>query len=326
MQATPDFTRRHLRIDSSSTARELEWFHDVFRRDVVQLEFQPHADAPFLFETAMRALSGFVVTRTVLSPMMARRKRQVTADDALMLTLVLGSEVRLMFANGDVEMSPGAGTFARHDSEDAEADIGMPDGGYLLALRLSRRLLEPLVPDYEGLRRRIIPSGAEAARLLVNYLGALELEPAIASPETGRLVTNHVYDLAALAIGTSRERAEMAARGLAAARLIAIKGYIHDNLPDSSLSAATAAAAQGVTPRYVHMLFESEGTTFSEYVVGQRLSQVHRRLSDPRFAGHSISAIALAAGFGDLSYFNRTFRRRFGMTPSEARAEARRSS
>jgi AraC-like DNA-binding protein len=35
-----------------------------------------------------------------------------------------------------------------------------------------------------------------------------------------------------------------------------------------------------------------------------------------------IATIALDAGFGDLSYFNRTFRRRFGVAPSELRAAA----
>jgi len=35
--------------------------------------------------------------------------------------------------------------------------------------------------------------------------------------------------------------------------------------------------------------------------------------------------VAFDAGFGDLSYFNRVFRRRFGATPSDVRAAARRS-
>jgi AraC-like DNA-binding protein len=33
----------------------------------------------------------------------------------------------------------------------------------------------------------------------------------------------------------------------------------------------------------------------------------------------SISAIAFAAGFSDLSHFNRAFRQHFGETPTEAR-------
>jgi len=45
-------------------------------------------------------------------------------------------------------------------------------------------------------------------------------------------------------------------------------------------------------------------------------------LTDPRFASRSITSVAFDAGFGDVSYFNRSFRRRFGATPSETRAEA----
>jgi AraC-like DNA-binding protein len=71
------------------------------------------------------------------------------------------------------------------------------------------------------------------------------------------------------------------------------------------------------------MLFETDGVTFSEHVLRQRLARAHRMLSDPGFGSLTISAIALAAGFGDLSYFNRTFRRRFGATPSELRRRRR---
>ena len=98
---------------------------------------------------------------------------------------------------------------------------------------------------------------------------------------------------------------------------------ILDNLSDPNLSVSVVAARQRVTPRYVHMLFEGEGATFSEYVVGERLMRARRMLSDPRFAGRAIGTIALTVGFSDLSYFNRTFRRRFGMTPSDVRAAAR---
>ena len=75
-------------------------------------------------------------------------------------------------------------------------------------------------------------------------------------------------------------------------------------------------------PDYVQRLFESDGTTFTDYVLSQRLAFAHRLLSDPLHAGVKISAVAADAGFGDLSYFNRTFRRRYGVAPSELRAAA----
>jgi AraC-like DNA-binding protein len=47
-------------------------------------------------------------------------------------------------------------------------------------------------------------------------------------------------------------------------------------------------------------------------------------LRDPRATRLKISEIALEAGFPDLSHFNRSFRRRFGNTPSAVRADAAR--
>jgi AraC-like DNA-binding protein len=57
-------------------------------------------------------------------------------------------------------------------------------------------------------------------------------------------------------------------------------------------------------------------------VLDQRLARAYRLLGDPRCADHTVSAIAFAAGFGDLSYFNRVFRARYGATPSDVRAGA----
>jgi AraC-like DNA-binding protein len=46
-------------------------------------------------------------------------------------------------------------------------------------------------------------------------------------------------------------------------------------------------------------------------------------LSDPRRASEKMATVAYDAGFGDLSYFNRVFRRHYGATPSDVRAQAR---
>ena len=68
-----------------------------------------------------------------------------------------------------------------------------------------------------------------------------------------------------------------------------------------------------------------KGTTYSRFLLDQRLKRAHRMLSDPGQAERTISAIAYAAGFGDLSHFNRAFRRRYGESPSDVRWSARRS-
>src|SRR5262249_3881696 len=108
-------------------------------------------------------------------------------------------------------------------------------------------------------------------------------------------------------------------RGLAAARLRAIKSDIAANLSRDDLSVVEIALKQRVTPRYVQLLFEHQGTTFTEYVRNARLNRAHRILADPHLADRRISDIAFDVGFSDLSYFNKAFRRRFGETPSDVR-------
>ena len=86
---------------------------------------------------------------------------------------------------------------------------------------------------------------------------------------------------------------------------------------------AAVAARHGITPRYLHRLFERAGLTCSQFVLQERLARARRMLRDPCFAHLGVSTIAYEVGFADLSYFNRTFRRRYGMTPREARRQAR---
>jgi AraC-like DNA-binding protein len=191
----------------------------------------------------------------------------------------------------------------------------------VLALNLPRKALRPLLRDFDTVLAHTIPNQVGALRLLASYIEALLGEPAPPTLELRHLAVAHIYDLAALAMGATRDAAEIANnRGLRAARLRVIKSDIAANLQRDGLSVGEIAIRQRVTPRYVQMLFEDEGTTFTEFVLDARLDRAHRMLVDPRLADRSISAIAFDAGFGDLSYFNRTFRRRFGRTPSDIRA------
>ena len=201
------------------------------------------------------------------------------------------------------------------------ASFGGPDQSSVHLLRVPVRPLLPMISDLEATYGRMIPATNPALRLLVSYIGLLEEAGSFAVPELRRQAVTHIHDLIALAVGATRDASVTAAcRGAAAARLQAIKQDIGDRLCDPGLSAAVIAARHGINPRYVQRLFESADTTFTDYVLTQRLAFAHRLLSDPLRAGVKISTIALDAGFGDLSYFNRSFRRRYGMTPSELRA------
>jgi AraC-like DNA-binding protein len=127
-----------------------------------------------------------------------------------------------------------------------------------------------------------------------------------------------------LALGTMHDGEAIADYpSVSAVRLAAIKADILANLDDGDLNAMMVATRNRVTVRYLHKLFQNEGVTYSEFVLGQRLARAYGILRNPLHSRRAISTIAFSLGFNDLSYFNRTFRRRYDATPSDVRNTAR---
>jgi AraC-like DNA-binding protein len=102
-------------------------------------------------------------------------------------------------------------------------------------------------------------------------------------------------------------------------RLAAILQIIQTRSDDARLSANAVALILGVTPRYVHLILEETGKSFTHHVLEMRLQKAAGLLRDPQWRGRKIADIAAEAGFSDLSYFSRSFRRRYGLTPSALR-------
>ena len=204
--------------------------------------------------------------------------------------------------------------------------ITRPTPVRFVGCRVPREAVAPLVGRIDDTPLRLVPPRSEALTLLVTYAHAIADALPFATPELQRLAVTHMHDLIAATIGATRDGGAIAeGRGIAAARLRSIMADISANLGHDDLSVADVARRHRVTPRYIHKLFENEGLTFSSFVLGQRLSRAHRILSDPRFADRNISSVAFDVGFGDLSYFNRTFRRSYAATPTDIKQSSMRT-
>jgi len=148
----------------------------------------------------------------------------------------------------------------------------------------------------------------------------LQSEEVDADPALSRQAGSALGDLIALALGARGDAAEIAAgRGLRAARLREALAVIEARFTDPALSTETVARAIGLSRRYLNTLLLESGSTFAERVLELRLRKACAMLSDIRNDATKVSDIALAAGFNDVSYFNRWFRRRFGLSPGELR-------
>jgi AraC-like DNA-binding protein len=294
---------------------------EVFGHGVVNLDFTPLTDDPQL-KVEIHAFPGVAISSVRVSPFLADSGYDRSRDNDEFALVWATSRCKGVFKHLGKEAG-GDGAAVLISCADRVSAENHNEASSL-TVRMKRSLLLPLLPDAEAALMRDVSPGNAALRLLTTYLQVLIADGAHAQgPELGAAVAAHICDLVSLAVGTNRDAAEFAAgRGLRAARLAAVKRWVLTHLGEPELGVGAAAAAAKVGVRYVQTLFESEGTTFTDFVLAQRLAAAHRRLANPGLARTTIASIAFACGFGDLSYFNRSFRAAYGQSPSDVRRGA----
>jgi AraC-like DNA-binding protein len=100
-----------------------------------------------------------------------------------------------------------------------------------------------------------------------------------------------------------------------------IKAYIRSHLRDPELSIDQIALALNCTKRYVHKVFQHEGTSVSEFILRLRLERCREDLRSPARSADSITDIAYSWGFNNAAHFSKAFRDEFHASPSSVRRE-----
>jgi AraC-like DNA-binding protein len=91
-------------------------------------------------------------------------------------------------------------------------------------------------------------------------------------------------------------------------------------IADPGLSAQRIARLQRISLRTLQRAFEAEGASLMRWLRDERLERSAALLVDASHRGHSIAEIAASLGFRDIPAFCRSFKRRFGESPSAWRA------
>lgn len=307
--------------DQIPRPQRLSFLHDFVGRQVAGRRYRPLDDDVSIEMGAYTLSDSMKVCQARYSPIAGARTREHLADgnDNYLLT-VHDADCELAIA-GAAPVHVKAGDIMLV-CEGMQAEFRLPHVR-VTVVSLGFREMMSRVRNIESRPYFLIPAEAPGAELMVGY-SELLFRNAAAAKATGGMAANHFFDLTAFALdsiyGGAPDRDRSA---LGAARLAVIKREIKARLHDPGLTIGTIARTQSVTPRYVQQLFEREGTTFSDHVRDGRLDRARSRLGDPALPlQDSISAIAYDCGFSDLSHFNRSFKKRFGLTPSDVRGLA----
>jgi len=162
----------------------------------------------------------------------------------------------------------------------------------------------------ENIIGNIIPRLAQRNSGVLDYVRQLSSRPDVLNaPDTAE----KLHDILSMALNP-RAKSEHQT-GL----LTLMRNYIDIFCISPDLAPSNVAATFGISVRYLHQLFATSDTSFSEYLVAQRLQRAQRMLAETHYRKETILNIAMDCGFRDINHFGRRFRARFGVTPSDYR-------
>ncbi len=308
-----------LRVATEPYAKSgrLDAFLEIWGRNILRIEMEPLDGQPLRVDLLLRSLPGFALASGSASPMRNRHTAELVDNDDVVLVVFQGGFGEVDQYGRAATIEDGAATLTANG---APASFSIMSPTRVINYRFSRELLRSRVANLDDLVARPIDKNNPVLGLLTGYAAVLDDQGELATAELRLAVSSHMYELAALTLGAKPE--PRLADGFRAARLKAVKEDILKRLVHRGLSVSDIARTHQISERYLRKLFAAEETTFTDFVREARLARAHQMLTDYRQLNRPISEVAYESGFGDLSYFNRTFRSRYGATPSEIRAAA----
>ncbi|MFD7282121.1 helix-turn-helix domain-containing protein [Streptomyces sp. NPDC059862] len=185
------------------------------------------------------------------------------------------------------------------------------------SFQFPRKELRVRDEDLQALTARAFSGHGGSAALVANYFASMAREAAGFDDFVGRQVVATGLDLLALFINERNGRFRPQAPDTGAAMMVRVKDHILRNLSNPDLSPTAIAAAHFISVRYLHKLFQLEGTTVGEWIRMQRLERCRRDLLRSPAQGLGVATVARRWGFVSPSHFSRVFRAAYGIAPRE---------
>jgi AraC-like DNA-binding protein len=314
--------------DDLEPAARFEAFRDHLVRRLFQLDLVSQSDGPYRGLVDLDVTGPAIFGRVCGSAADFMRTPAVARQCERGVWLLLARDGRMGVGQGDVAstLNPGEGFVFDAERPHEGHCLGQRDAGPSEAnqsdtwvIQVRDEVIQPL--RAYGAHRQLLNHATKSyAPLLIamleTHFRCADPADAQASEAFGR----YLADIVALQLGANRDGGDEAAkRGLMAARRQLVLEKIQARAADPAFNANVVAGELGVSRRYVNLLLEQTGRTFSEHVLDRRLLIAYQLLLAQPDRSRTIASLALEAGFSDLSYFNRAFRRRFGDTPGRFR-------
>ncbi|WP_399934022.1 helix-turn-helix domain-containing protein [Streptomyces kanamyceticus] len=162
-----------------------------------------------------------------------------------------------------------------------------------------------------------VSADSGVAALVSRFLTALAAEDGLRRSPSGRRLSLNAVDLVALLVAELLDPYRSASSDGAGEMLARIRDHIEENLMNPALSPESIARAHHISVRYLHKLFQNDGTTVSTWIRRRRLDSCRMELGRLSNRRRTVAAVAHRWGFANASHFSRLFRQAYGVSPRE---------
>ncbi len=196
--------------------------------------------------------------------------------------------------------------------------LGFTDNFRTLSFRIPHAQLLPRLPEpRRATALRVNGSSGLGSLAATHMQGLMRCAPELPESMADGL-SSTLAELIGMSVRGGAAEADRSRDTVRRAFRESLVRHVEAGTADPALSVALVAARFRVSPRYVHEVFAERGCSFAQTVLERRLEAAAQALLEP---SASVGAVAFACGFGDLSYFGRAFRRRYGSTPRDWRRD-----
>ncbi|MET4279356.1 MULTISPECIES: helix-turn-helix domain-containing protein [unclassified Bradyrhizobium] len=190
-------------------------------------------------------------------------------------------------------------------------------GSTTLVIKAPRRELRARLGRNRELTGRRVTADHVDDELAISLAAKLPLLAGKTASITEEMVESHALDLLGLAIARTSESSSVRISTTKALSLARLRSVVEARLTNPDLDPQTVADAVGISVRYANDLLSAQDTSLNRFILARRLARCRYALEDPNQAFRTVTDIAQAWGFSDMTHFGRRFKEAFGVLPSE---------
>lgn len=251
-----------------------------------------------------------------------RTNQHITTDRKENFVLVLLRSGTLNIAQRNQECSLSPGMFALFDlnSPYLYSHVEKTD---VLSVKIPHVVLASRLRNPHRFVATARPAHSGTGRVTADFLRSLTAELERISNDAAYKYAGRVADMVSILFEAADDDLPIENSAVRSAIYRRCVAFIESHSTDPNLTPAKIAECVGISVRYLHKIFQASGESVGDFIRARRLSRCHEDLADACEARVPIKEIAFRAGFHSQSHFATTFKRHYGVSPSELRRSSR---